>query len=284
MTTLNPSSIDRFQSSRVIVENNTGATIPALTLVKLNGMGTSYPQVIVGSPSAPLFGITTQSLLNSNIGLVYTLGFLMGVNTNSWAAGTLLYCDPSGALTTSPVSVGDQPVAASVKQDAQFGILYIFIQTNQYHGSLATTLSGDVTGSGTNSIATTIVPNVVSNAKLAQMVANSLKGNNTGSPANAADLTVTQVTAMLNALARRYRRWRYQRSCPSSGGGNLLAELFPICKWGFFPGRSIEAEFSNVLHAKSNIATGVPIKTKWGIHPWKLCLCSWCGVGDTLDI
>ena len=167
MTTLNPSSIDRFSKLAGNVENNTGAAIPALTLVKLNGMGTSYPQVIVGSPSAPLFGIPTQSLLNSNIGLVYTLGFLIGDEHEFLGGRDSTLLRSLRRLNYLSRQLGDQPVAAWVKQDAQFGILYIFIQTNRYHGSLATTLSGDMTGSGTNSIATTIVPNVVSNAKFA---------------------------------------------------------------------------------------------------------------------
>lgn len=47
----------------------------------------------------------------------------------------------------------------------------------------------------------TIQANVVSNTKLAQMSANSIKGNNTGGSANAADLTATQVTAMLNTAS-----------------------------------------------------------------------------------
>lgn len=58
------------------------------------------------------------------------------------------------------------------------------------------THSGDVTGA----TALTIAANVVTNAKAAQMATMTFKGNNTGSTANALDLTVAQVKTMLGLV------------------------------------------------------------------------------------
>ncbi len=55
--------------------------------------------------------------------------------------------------------------------------------------------TGDLTGTYP---APTIALNAVTNAKAAQMPANTIKGNNTGGTADSLDLTATQATAMLN--------------------------------------------------------------------------------------
>lgn len=60
----------------------------------------------------------------------------------------------------------------------------------------AVAMSGDATIANTGALI--ISNNAVTNAKLAQMAATSIKGNVGGSPANASDLTPTQVTGMLN--------------------------------------------------------------------------------------
>jgi hypothetical protein len=58
------------------------------------------------------------------------------------------------------------------------------------------TLNQNTTGTA-NSVTGT---NVITNTNLAQSPANTLKGNNTGSTANVADLTISQINAMLNGI------------------------------------------------------------------------------------
>ncbi len=65
-------------------------------------------------------------------------------------------------------------------------------------------LTGDVTAAqGSNS--TTIANDVVSNAKLSNMAANTIKGNNTGASADPVDMTPAQLAAMsAGYIARKY--------------------------------------------------------------------------------
>jgi microcystin-dependent protein len=60
--------------------------------------------------------------------------------------------------------------------------------------------TGDIINTA-GSLATTISNNAVTNAKQAQMATNTVKGNNTGSTANASDLTMSQLNAILNNVS-----------------------------------------------------------------------------------
>lgn len=81
-------------------------------------------------------------------------------------------------------------------------------------GDQTITLTSDVTGSGTGSFATTIAAGAVTLAKMANLAANSIIGNNTGGSATPLALSGTQVTAMLDAFTSVAKGL-----APASGGG-----------------------------------------------------------------
>lgn len=85
-------------------------------------------------------------------------------------------------------------------------------------------LTGDVTTSA-GTVATTITNDIVTNAKLANMAANTLKGNNTGAAADPVDVTVAQLRTMLAPTgtpgATTYLRGDGQWATVSGSGDNL---------------------------------------------------------------
>lgn len=80
-------------------------------------------------------------------------------------------------------------------------------------------LTGDVTTS-VGAVATTIAANAVSNSKLAQMTANTIKLNNTGSTANAIDGTIAQLNTMLGLGTLQFGT--------STFSGNAVATTFTV--------------------------------------------------------
>ena len=69
--------------------------------------------------------------------------------------------------------------------------------TGTNSGDQTITLTGDVTGTGTGSFAATIAGGAVTLAKMANLAANSIIGNNTGAGATPIALTTTQTKALL---------------------------------------------------------------------------------------
>lgn len=132
-------------------------------------------------------------------------------------AGVMVWSSTStpGAITqTKPTTnvqgIGLADTATSIQVNSGLGAS--FLGTNP--DNAITSLTGDVTGTGPGATATTIANNVVSNAKLAQMPAHTVKGNNTAGTANAIDLTQTQLTAEINTFTSGL-----SGAVPASGGG-----------------------------------------------------------------
>lgn len=145
--------------------------------------------------------------------------------TGSSGSSTLL----SGVLnvpTYTLTGLGGQPLATNLTSLA--GLSYastsfvkmtgtgVFaLDTNTYiTGNQTITLSGNVTGTGTTSITTTIGTNVVTNAMLAQVATSTIQGRVTAGTGNIETLTGTQATTLIDTFTSTLKGL-----APASGGG-----------------------------------------------------------------
>jgi len=197
------SILTAFENLQAQVSATVGSAITALT-----GDGTAT------GPGSVTF---TLSTVNSNVGSFGSSTAIPSFTVNAkgliTAASTSVVVAPAGTLTgttlnstvvsSSLTSVGTitsgvwngTPLTAPYMLALPTNDIYVGNGSNQ---PAAVTMSGDINIASSG--ATTIQANVVSNSKLAQAPADTLKGNNTGSTANVTDLTVSQVNTMLGTV------------------------------------------------------------------------------------
>lgn len=119
---------------------------------------------------------------------------IIGNNTGS-AATPLALTGTQVTAMLSPFATGTQGVVPA----SGGGTVNYLRADGTWQPPGLTALTGDVTAAGNGSQAATIANGAVTLGKMANLAANSIIGNNTGSAATPIALTATQTTAMLNA-------------------------------------------------------------------------------------
>jgi len=199
---------------RCIHVDSTGKQSPTSGDCGTGGSG-SVTSVTLSSPGGIFAATGTNPITTSGTFGYSTTGTSGGIPY--FSSGSQL--SSSGALAQYGTVIGGGPGAAPVTvppNSAGFVLTSNGGAANPTFqaatGGGLNQLTGDVTaGPGTGSQAATIAANAVTNAKAAQMAANTLKGNPTGSTANASDIAIP--------------------SCPDTGGNHLnwVSGTGPTC-------------------------------------------------------
>ena len=183
----------------------------ALTALSSSATGLTYTNTsgVFSLTSGYVIPTTTEQ---TDWNTAYTNRITSLTTTGSSGASTLI-TNTLNIPNYTLAGLGGQPLATNLTSLS--GLSYVSasfvkmtaagtfaLDTNTYlTGNQSISLSSDVTGTGTTAITTTISAGAVTLAKMANLSANTIIGNNTGGSAVPLALTATQTTAMLDLFS-----------------------------------------------------------------------------------
>ena len=195
----------RADGTFAIPSGTTNGTVTSTSVVSANGMAGT----VANPTTTPAITLTTtvNGMVKGNGTALSaaTSGTDYAPGTAGNTTGIVKSTTGTGALTTANAS--DFPTLNQNTTGTAANITGVLNTTSH------PALTGDVT-TPSGSVATTISNSAVTNAKMANMAANSFKANNTGTAAAPTDITGTQATALLDVFTSTAKGL-----VPVSGGG-----------------------------------------------------------------
>ena len=147
-------------------------------------------------------------------------------------------------------------------------------------GDQTITLTGNVTGSGTGSFATTIANSAVSNAKMANMATQTIKGRTTAGAGAPEDLTAAQATAIMNQMVGATSGVAGTKGMvPAPAAGQVSALLKGDGSWGSLSKVSFSSSTDYTLTNTAYTPVNAAVRMTPGAGTW-LVMCT-CQIGDT---
>ena len=209
-----------------ILGNNTGspATPIALTTAQMKTLLGYYTSGDSPSFGSGLFSSTlsASNLSGTNSGDVTLTAIGSSPSANGASlSGQALTLQPADGTHGGVLTSGTQTIGGAKTFSSTIGASNL---SGTNTGDQTITLTSDVTGTGTGSFATTIASGAVSLAKMANLAANSIIGNNTGSPATPIALTTSQVNTLLGTLTTLAA----VGSSPSANGASISGNTLTL--------------------------------------------------------